>query len=43
MQMVKFRNMNAPEDWNKLDTPPFVLIQGQIDKIADPIIGLKFF
>lgn len=43
MQMVKLRNMNDPNDWNTLETPPLVVLQGQFDKIADPIIGIQFY
>jgi esterase/lipase len=35
--------MNDEKNWDKIETPPLVIVQGQFDKVAFPGNSIKFF
>lgn len=41
--MMEVMEKNEEKNWNKVDTPPIVIIQGQYDKAADPINSIRFY
>lgn len=43
MQMMEIMDKNQEKHWQKVTTCPIVLIQGQYDKVADPINSINFF
>lgn len=43
MQLMSFMKKNDEDSWKKLVTPPVLIIQGQYDKVSDPINSIRFF
>lgn len=43
MQLMSFMKKNDEDSWKKLVTPPILIIQGQYDKVSDPINSIKFY
>lgn len=42
-QMMDVMEKNEDKTWSKLETCPLVIIQGQFDKVADPINSINFY
>ena len=41
--MMKLMERNEQKNWNKIDTIPIVIVQGEYDKVADPINAINFY
>ena len=42
-QLSEILDKNDEDDWKKMKTPPIAIVQGQLDKIVDPINAINFF
>lgn len=43
MQLMTLMEKNEESKWNKIETGPIVIIQGEYDKVADPINSINFY
>ena len=42
-QMMKLMERHESKKWNKIATTPIVIVQGEYDKVADPINAINFY
>jgi esterase/lipase len=43
MEMQEMMDIIAEKDWPKMQLPPLVIIQGELDRASDAVNSLKFF